>query len=61
VNLRDLNDKKPLPKQPSKTKDNFYTDIITDLADRETYPGQLGGAKFKSAKAKSSRPLPKPS
>lgn len=38
------------------TKENFYSDIITDLANRETYPGQLGGAKLKSVKAKSNRP-----
>ena len=51
---RDLS--KPLPKQPSKTKDNFYSDIITDLADREAYPGELGGAKLKTTKARSMRP-----
>ena len=47
--------------QPSKTKDNFYSDIITDLADRESYPGELGGAKLKSTKARSTRPPARPS
>lgn len=61
TNFRESNEKKPLPKQPSKTNNNFYSDIITDLADRESYPGELGGAKLKSTKARSTRPPPRPS
>lgn len=33
----------------------MYADIITDLADRETYPGELGGAKLKTTKAVANR------
>lgn len=47
-----------IPKKPSVTKmpnSNMYTDIITDLAEREKYPGELGGAKFKTTKASTNR------